>query len=158
MSRRGTLGQALAETALVLPIFILILLAIFDLGRGVLAYSTVGNAARQGARVAAVNQIAMSPECDQQRPVEDPANPHWSIKACAAAAGSAVGVTPSDVTVSYAAPPGTSLVCGTPLKVGCIAQVTVSTSWTAITPLIGGIVGPISLSSTSEMPIERVFP
>ena len=50
-------GQALVEFALVFPVLILILLGIFEVGRAVFAYNTIGNAAREGARVAAVNQI-----------------------------------------------------------------------------------------------------
>src|SRR6188768_107415 len=56
-SRRG---QALVEFALVLPIFILLLVAIFDLGRAVFAYNTLTNAAREGARIAIVNQYQPS--------------------------------------------------------------------------------------------------
>ncbi|HET9083769.1 MAG TPA: TadE family protein, partial [Candidatus Limnocylindrales bacterium] len=53
-------GQALLEFALVLPIFILLLVAIFDLGRAVFAYNTLTNAAREGARMAIVNQYQPS--------------------------------------------------------------------------------------------------
>jgi hypothetical protein len=35
--------------------------------------------------------------------------------------------------------------------------VTVDYEWSAITPLMSSVVGPISLSSTTEMPIERVY-
>ena len=49
-------GQGLVEFALVLPIFVLILVALFDLGRAVFAYNTLTNAAREGARHAIVNQ------------------------------------------------------------------------------------------------------
>jgi hypothetical protein len=44
------------EFALVLPIFILVLVALFDLGRAVFAWNTLTNAAREGARLAIVNQ------------------------------------------------------------------------------------------------------
>ena len=53
-------GQALVEFALVLPIFVLLLVAIFDLGRAVFAYNTLTNAAREGARMAIVNQYKPS--------------------------------------------------------------------------------------------------
>ena len=49
-------GQTLVEFALVLPVFILVLVSLFDLGRGVFAYNTLTNAAREGARLAIVNQ------------------------------------------------------------------------------------------------------
>lgn len=160
MLRPREKGQSMVEFALIFPILILILLAIFDLGRGVFAYSTIDNAARLGARVAAVNQIQTSPagDCDQSRPIENPANPHWSIKTCAAASALSLGVQASAVTVTYSVPPGSGLTCTAPVQVGCIANVTVPYTFTPITPLIGNIVGPIQMSSTSKVPVERVFP
>src|SRR3954468_656604 len=53
--RRGR-GQALVEFALVIPLFLLILMAVFDFGRAVFAYNSVTNAAREGTRFAIVNQ------------------------------------------------------------------------------------------------------
>ena len=49
-------GQALVEFALVLPILILLLVGIFDFGRAVYAFNTVNNAAREGVRLAIVDQ------------------------------------------------------------------------------------------------------
>ena len=43
-------GQDLAEYALILPVFMLLVLVIIDLGRVVYYYSAVHNAAREGAR------------------------------------------------------------------------------------------------------------
>jgi Flp pilus assembly protein TadG len=150
-------GQGLLEFALVFPIIMLLIFGAVDLGRAVFAYNTIANAARDGARVAAVNQIQTSPDCLENKPVEDVLNPHWSIKQCAAQAAKTLGVTSSDVSVSYAPPAGTSLAC-TPLNVGCIASVTVTYQFTPITPIAGSIIGTITMQSTSQMPLERVFP
>ena len=49
-------GQALVEFSLMIPIFLLVLISLFDLGRAVFAYNTLTNAAREGARMAIVNQ------------------------------------------------------------------------------------------------------
>jgi Flp pilus assembly protein TadG len=163
LSRRAG-GQSLAEFALVLPILVLLIFGIVDLGRGVYAYNTIANAARQGARVATVNQIQVSPDCDESRPIENPADPHWSIKACAVHAAVSLGVLASDVQVIYSAPPGNAiLVCSPPtgspkLQVGCLANVTVEYTFRAATPIVGNIIGPIAMSSTAEVPIERIFP
>lgn len=54
-NRRHTRGQALAEFALVAPIFLLILFGILDIGRVVWANDIVANAAREGARYASVS-------------------------------------------------------------------------------------------------------
>ena len=44
-------AQATVEFALVLPILLLILMGIFDFGRGLFAFTVVANSAREGARV-----------------------------------------------------------------------------------------------------------
>jgi Flp pilus assembly protein TadG len=54
-SRGVASGQALVEFALVAPIFLLTLLAIFELGRFVLAYEAANNAVREGTRYAIVH-------------------------------------------------------------------------------------------------------
>jgi Flp pilus assembly protein TadG len=157
---RDKRGQGLVEFALVFPIIILIFFAIFDLGRGVYAYNTLANAARVGARVAVVNQIETTPagDCNQSRPIENPGAPHWSVKTCAATSAISLGVQTSAVTVSYVPPPSTSLDCSPSPNVGCIAQVTVTYTYTPSTPVIGSLIGAIAMSSTSELPVERVFP
>lgn len=154
-------GQSLVEFALVFPIIVFVLLGIFDMGRAVFAFNTVSNAARQGARVAAVNQLApptSNTNCIESMPVEDPLDPTWSARACAAAAAANLGVGPGDVTIGYAKPAGTNLDCVSDLHVGCIASVSVTYQWSAITPVIGNLLGPIAISSTSQIPVERVFP
>lgn len=152
-------GQGLVEFALVIPIILVLIVGALDLGRAVYAYNTIANAARNGARVAAVNQIATSPDCNEDRPVEDIADPHWSIKRCAASSALTLGVQPADVTIAYRAPTGSTMTCTSgALHVGCIATVTVSYTYAPITPIIGSMVGSIVINSTSQMPIERVFP
>ncbi len=165
----------MVEFALIFPVVVLILVAAFDVGRGVYAYTSIVNAARTGARIAAVNQLypdATDTQCAENMPVEDTTSggtPTWSARACAANAATSLGLSPSSVSVSYAAPSGTALTCpagpapaapsaNTPFHVGCIVRVTVSYSWAPITPLIGNLVGPITMTSTSQMPVERVFP
>lgn len=54
LHRRRT-GQGLVEFALVFPIFIMLLLGVFDIGRAVFAYNEITNAAREGVRIAIVN-------------------------------------------------------------------------------------------------------
>ncbi len=43
-------GQSMVELALVLPLFVLFIIGIFDLGRAFFAYIAITNAAREGAR------------------------------------------------------------------------------------------------------------
>jgi hypothetical protein len=165
MSRRrgeGSAGQSLVEFAFIFPVITLLAFGFIDIGRAVFTFNTVTNAARQAARVAAVNQLdpAIGPwQCLENRPVENLASPQWTFRGCALAASKALGVASSDVTVSYAAPPGTTLTCsGGTLNVGCIATVTVVAHFVPITPVAGRLIGPVSMTSTSSMPIERLFP
>jgi Flp pilus assembly protein TadG len=165
--RRDVRGQGLVEFALVFPVIVLILFGVFDFGRAIYAYNTIANAARQGARVAAVNQVVTAnTRCNEDMPVENPLDPDWSVLACAASSAVSLGVQTSDVVVAYTPPASTpTLACPSipspptsPLSVGCIVSVTVKYKWTPNTPVIGNILGPITLVSTSTMPIERVFP
>jgi Flp pilus assembly protein TadG len=123
-------GQSMVEVALVLPVLLLILLGIFDFGRAIFAYNLVSNAAREGARAAIVDQ--------NPTVVEDEAR------------ATAISLDPALMTVTFTT-------CAPPIKIGCEAIVTVDYEWSAITPLMSSVVGPISLSSTTEMPIERVY-
>ena len=67
-----------------------------------------------------------------------------------------LAIAPSSVIVSFRTPDDTASCPARSL--GCLAVVTVPYDFTAITPVIGNIVGPISMSSTSKVPIERTFP
>ena len=156
--RRNQRGQSLVEFAFVMPIIVLVIVAFIEIGRAVFAWNTIANAARQGARVAVVNQLSVVTDCDESRPIEDPYEPHWSIRGCAIAAAGALGITTANVSVSYAAPPSTSLSCSPTLHVGCIAAITVTYNYTVTTPFVSMLIGPIAMTQTSEMPIERVFP
>jgi hypothetical protein len=55
MKTRKIKAQSLVEFAILLPVFILVVLGIFDLGRIVYTFSALHNAAREGARYGAVN-------------------------------------------------------------------------------------------------------
>jgi Flp pilus assembly protein TadG len=156
--RRPERGQSLVEFALVIPIIILLIVAFVEIGRAVFAFNTIANAARQAVRVAAVNQITDVTDCDATRPVEDPYLPHWSVRGCAIAAASPLGITTANVQVSYAPPPSTTVSCSPTLHVGCIAAVTVTYDYAVSTPFVNMLIGSFTMSQTSEMPVERVFP
>ena len=53
---RGERGQAMVETAIVLPVVILLVFAVLDAGRIFSAWIVVTNGAREGARAAAVRE------------------------------------------------------------------------------------------------------
>lgn len=95
-----------------IPIFILLLVGLFDIGRAVWNYSTVANAAREGARVAVVNQ--------------DPI----AIRSAAKQAGTGLGLQDADITLGACA------------VQECMFSVTVTFDYTPSTPLIGDLFNP----------------
>ena len=138
-SRRG---QTLVEFALILPIFLLLLVGIFDFGRAIYAYNTVSNAAREGGRLAITDQTLAD------------------IQAHAAQHAASLQVADTDVYVDYRAQatPDTESSCdalvGTDAAVGCIAVVRVPYIYNAATPLIGNLVGPIYVSGETRFRVE----
>jgi Flp pilus assembly protein TadG len=54
----GTLGSEIAEAALVIPIFFMILLGIYWFGRAFNSYATINHAAREGALAASMSTCA----------------------------------------------------------------------------------------------------
>ncbi len=54
-SLRESQGQAMVELALTLPLLLLILFGVVDLGRLFFAYTSITNASREGARVGTTN-------------------------------------------------------------------------------------------------------
>jgi hypothetical protein len=146
--RRGR-GQALVEFALVIPIFLLVVLALFDLGRIAFSYNALTNATREGARLAIVNQDITS------------------IKDRVRAQAFAVDVKANEIVVAFHEPgdaddptpddPSTYPECPT-LLIGCVAVVEISHPIQPITPVIGNIIGSITLRTVAQMPVELVCP
>jgi Flp pilus assembly protein TadG len=120
------------EFALLLPLLLLIVFGIVDFGRALNAQITLTQAAREGARLAALNQ------------------PNVVSRTQAAA----VGLSPVSVSVTSACPPGAGP--------GVNATVVTSYSFSFITPVgaIAGVFGgsgfgsPITLSAHGVMPCE----
>ena len=141
-------GQALVEFALVLPIFILVLVAIFDLGRAVFAYNTLTNAAREGARIAIVNQYKPSiiARAKQQTAIVELNDPSVQVDFYQVNA---------DGTVNTTIPCALSQIA-----VGCMATVSFEATYQPITPLIGNIVfkNGVTFTATSTLSVEYSCP
>lgn len=143
-SRRAR-GQSLVELALVLPIILLLFMAIFDFSRAIFAYNSVSNAARDGARVAIVDQQVTSGVSNAAQAAADQA--------------AGLGLDPTDaneIRVQYLTP-DLSGPCPSAWGewVGCVANVRVQYRYNPATPIIGGIIGPITVGSTTQLPIEK---
>jgi hypothetical protein len=132
-------GQSLVEFALILPILLILMLGILDFSRAVSAYNSVSNGAKSGARVGIVNQ-----DIDAIR---------------AAAEAEAFGLP--EIEVEFDADVEDKDACPAAdccPQIGCVLEVTVRTEYVPATPIFSNLVGSITVSSTSRMPIERVSP
>ena len=111
-------GQTLVEFALILPVFLFLIIAIFDFGRAIYYYSTVHNAAREGARYGVIH-----PKTTDYPAIETRAREF------------AIGLGVSDVNVS--------VVAGPIERVGTVnnptIKVTVSYIFRPITPFIASL-------------------
>jgi hypothetical protein len=79
----------------------------------------------------------------------------------AANQATALGLDPTDPTevqVRYLMPEPTPSSPCPQRGLGCIAEVRVQYQFQAITPVIGSIIGPITLSSVTQIPIENTKP
>lgn len=145
---RSTRGQALVEFAIVMPIIVVVVLGLLDLGRAVYAYNTLAQSARQAARTAMVNQVTAD------------------VKAQAVASGATLGLTNSDVDVCFKTAASTLSDCGSSTNdcpaatraIGCLAIVRTHISYAPMTPVVALLMSTINLSSTSIEAIEYVCP
>lgn len=62
---RGEAGSAIVEFVLVIPVLLIVVLAALDFSRAVLAYSTIANASREGARYAVLHPDADRGEIEE---------------------------------------------------------------------------------------------
>jgi hypothetical protein len=79
--QQGQRGRGLAEFAVVIPVFLLIVFAIIDLGRVIWATDDLTNAAREGARYASVHgnsPLATCPTGPGLSGTPAPSCPVWS--------------------------------------------------------------------------------
>lgn len=136
--RSADRGAAAVEFALVLPLLLLLVFGIIDFGRALNAQVTITQAAREGARLVALNQ------------------PNVVIRTQQAA----TGLSGVKVTVVTACPPPPPP--GTPPPPNTDAVVNVSYTFTFVTP-VGAIAGlfissglgsPITLTAQGVMPCE----
>jgi Flp pilus assembly protein TadG len=150
-------GQALLEFALIFPVFVLLLFGIIDAGRAILTYNTVASAARNGARVAIVNQATSgavnSQSCDTT------SGQAWAAGCAVYSTHGTLPISTANVRVVYMDPTDTTTclsATGYLISNGCLAEVTVTSPFTPITPVIGQFFGTMTISSTSKVPVERV--
>jgi len=158
-------GQGLAEFALVLPIFLLIVLGVFDVGRVIWATTSLNSAAREAARFAIVHGGSDSNTC----PI-GPQDPEFAPKVAgscvypspskqyiydSAAAAVIAGGTNVVVTACYGAncTGNTDAVSATNRR-GTPITVTVSSDINLVTPAFLGMTS-FTVSGTSTMVVNH---
>lgn len=139
-------GQSLVEFSLIIPVFLLLMVSLFDLGRAVFAYNSVTNAAREGARFAAVNQ-------DTTRIIQH------TLAQTQIAETQAPNVTVVFRSITPNADFRTNAVCTT-ITLNCAAVVTYQTTFRPITPLISNLLfsGGVNLQAQSVQQLEFACP
>jgi len=140
---RSTRGQALVEFALVIPLFLLMLVGIFDLGRAVFSYNTLTNAAREGARLAIVNQYKPS--------IIQRAKDQTAITEL-----NAPNVDVNFYQVNTDGTPDTSKPCSL-VAVGCLAVVTFESTYQPITPIISNFLFKYGVTFTARSVLSVEF-
>ncbi len=171
-SDAGSRGQALVEFALVLPLFLLIVFGTIDVGRFVYAHSTLSQAAREGARLGAVEaywvgrgdplSATYDASCNQPGGPVCPADlAHLRADILAATNRMLVpfnSIVDANLYTSCdasTAPTGawTTKTC-TSRNPGNLISVRVRLSFTPITPVIGGLIPSITEVASATMVIN----
>jgi Flp pilus assembly protein TadG len=145
-SRRARRGQALVEFAFVIPIFLLLFMGVVDLGTAVFSYNSLTNAAREGVRLAIVNQDEASIVTRAE-------------KQLLLAEIDAPNVTIGFYEANEDGTPDTSTTCD-PAAVGCLAVVTFETTYHPLTPIIGQVLfhDGVTFTASSVLAVEYSCP
>jgi len=142
---RGERGQSLVEFALILPVLVIVLVGVFDLGRGVMLSETLGHAVREGARHAIVRGSTSSSPLGPATLTTPPAADN---AATSVIRGHAIGIN-SVVTIVISWPDGNA-------DRGSEVDVVATTSYTPILSQVftgGGLA--VTLRGGSRMVIQQ---
>jgi Flp pilus assembly protein TadG len=132
----GSRGQSMVEFALILPIFILVTIGVIDFGRAFWYYNEIGNAVREGARVATYDQNITN--------IKNAVVSHTTI-----------GLTAADVTVTcYSGFTSTTKSC-TGLSLGDGVKVSATKAFQPITGQVVQLVGSgIDVTNSSMRSVQ----
>lgn len=169
---RARRGQSLVEFALVAPVFLLMLFGLVDMGRLVHANSALSQAAREGARVAAVQAYWIGEtgtDCGPGGPTCPANEAAFRTNVLTAANGMMVAVgtisgaqlhvsctaaSASTPSGAWTSPPNACSSQNVRQSPGARVSVRVAMDFTPITPIIGQLIGTLSLSGSVTMSIN----
>lgn len=144
-------GQALAEFALVIPIFLILLFGIIDLGRYVYTANALSNGAREGARSGSVGNRP-SPDCDglsrENCVIAITRNRSWGMPGNQ--------ITPT-VTCERIAPgdPTPNAIAVSACRTNDLLKVRAQSNFTLLTPIVAQFVGTLSISGESRVTVNQ---
>lgn len=148
-------GQALVEFALTVMGLIVLIVALFDIGRAVYTYNALTNATREGARLAIVNQdkATIIDRAKGQTAIAELDIPNVTVEFYQAA-------DDGTANTSEPCPPDPPVAGQNYVAVGCLAVVKFEATYRPITPLIGNLVFPNGVTYTAEstLPVEFSCP
>jgi Flp pilus assembly protein TadG len=138
-------GQGLVEFALVLTIFLMLVMGVVDLGRGVFTYNMLSEAAREGAREGVASSNSLSQMCmEAWQRVQAPGI--TAMSGCNSIAdNSATSFGTLTITVHRGTSGSTSDLDSTQLTY----------TFTPVTPLIEGVTNSFTMTATSKMYVEQ---
>lgn len=141
-------GQALAEFALVVPIFLVFVFAIIDFGRYVYTANTLSNSAREAARVGSVG--ARPTECNglsRQACVERIARDRsWGLPG---------PVTTTVICERVSLNGGISVVATATCRSGDLLRVRTQMPFSVLTPVAGQILGGVSVAGETRVTVNQ---
>jgi Flp pilus assembly protein TadG len=146
-ARKRRLGATLLEAAITLPIFLLLVFGVLDLGIAVARYNTLAEAARTGARLAIVHGA----DAPSEMAAWDSSSAEEGIKSSIGDLMAAMGLGPDDydVTVTYEQDAD-----GNDMNApGNVVTVAVSSDFSPVTYVIGD--QQLTLTASSRMYISN---
>lgn len=152
--RARSRGQALAEFAMVVPLFLLILFGIIDLARYVYTGNALSNMAREAARVAGVES---RPACSQAaRDVCANAIARSRITAVSINPGFATSGSPAavGVYVECRSQRNLSVVTMSSCRSSDILKVRLNSEFTLVTPIVSSFLSTLDLSGEAQVTVN----
>ena len=143
--RRRTRGQSLVEFALVLPLMLVLMAAVLDLGRVFYATITMNNAAREGAF-----QASQTPDSYQSGQACNTATNLVVCRVQLETKGSGITIAPTDIAMSCSVP-------GCPEQANSTVTVRVTGQFTLLTPLLSFVFGGQTMPMGAQAIAQREY-
>ena len=142
----------MVEMAFILPLFLLIFVSLFDLGRAVFVYNTLTNAAREGARLAIVNQDKPSiiQRAKNETAIAELNVPNVNVDFYQIN-------TDGTPDLSSPCPQNPPVLGQTHVAVGCLAVVSFEATYQPITPIIGNLLFKTGVTFTAKSVLSVEF-